>query len=67
MHFQASGYKKAWPLEKIIGLIKEKKEKHFDPSLVSVFLDHLDKVIEIRNRYPDSFVQDQETVSVQHP
>ncbi len=46
-------YKKVWPLDKIIEVIREEKGKHFDPDLVSHFLDNLDKFLEIRNWYLD--------------
>ena len=46
-------YKKAWPLAKILQLIKEEKSKHFDPLLVDIFLESLDEFLEIRDKYLD--------------
>ncbi len=46
-------YKKAWELEKIITLFEEEKGKHFDPSLVDIFLKNLDKFLTIRNKFKD--------------
>ncbi|WP_258238410.1 HD domain-containing phosphohydrolase [Arcobacter sp. CECT 8983] len=46
-------YKKAWELDRIIKLLKEEKAKHFDPVLVDLFLENLDKFLEIKNTYED--------------
>jgi len=46
-------YKKAWPLEKILELFKEESGKHFDPNLVNVFMNNLDKFLEIAKRLDD--------------
>jgi len=46
-------YKKAWDLEKILTLFKEEKGKHFDPKLVELFLNNLDKFLFIRERFKD--------------
>ncbi|MCD4668610.1 MAG: HD domain-containing protein [Sulfurimonas sp.] len=46
-------YKKAWDLEKILNLFKEEKGKHFDPKLVELFLNNLDKFLLIRNKFQD--------------
>ena len=46
-------YKKAWPDEKIFNLFKEEKGKHFDPKLVELFFDNIDKFLEIRDRFKD--------------
>ncbi len=46
-------YKKAWDLEKILKLFKEQKGKHFDPKLVDLFLDNLDKFLLIRDKFQD--------------
>jgi len=46
-------YKKAWNLDKILNLFKEEKGKHFDPKLVELFFDNLDKFIKIRNKFQD--------------
>lgn len=46
-------YKTAWPLEKIIDLIREERGKHFDPVLVDLFMENIDKFIEISNQFKD--------------
>jgi PAS domain S-box-containing protein len=46
-------YKKAWDLEKILNLFREEKGKHFDPKLVDLFLNNIDKFLEIRDKFRD--------------
>ena len=46
-------YKKAWELEKILNLFEEEKGKHFDPKLVELFLNNLDKFLLIRDKFKD--------------
>ena len=46
-------YKKAWELDKILDLFKEQSGKQFDPVLVELFFNNLDKFLEIRDRYVD--------------
>lgn len=46
-------YKKAWEDERIFQLFKEEKGKQFDPKLVDIFFEHLDKFLEIRNNFQD--------------
>jgi len=46
-------YKKAWELEKILELFEEEKGKHFDPRLVTLFLENLDKFLVIRDKFQD--------------
>lgn len=48
-------YKKAWEDEKIFELFKEEKGKHFDPKLVDLFFENLDKFLEIREKFADRF------------
>jgi response regulator RpfG family c-di-GMP phosphodiesterase len=51
-------YKKAWPLEKIYGLFREERGEHFDPKLVDIFFEHLDKVVYIHETYQDKFEEE---------
>lgn len=44
-------YKKAWTLDEILELFKNEKGKHFDPDLIDIFFENLDKFLEIRNMY----------------
>lgn len=46
-------YKRAWELEKIIDFFKKEKARHFDPILTDIFLQNIDKMILIRDRYKD--------------
>lgn len=46
-------YKKAWKMEKILDLIKYESGKHFDPFLVSLFLENLDQFLAIKEKYQD--------------
>jgi putative two-component system response regulator len=47
-------YKSAWPIERAIAHIREARGRHFDPACVDAFLEILDQVLEIRERYRDS-------------
>ncbi|EAR08923.1 HD domain-containing phosphohydrolase [Reinekea blandensis] len=46
-------YKKAWPDDQIIALIKEERGKKFDPALVDLLLQHFDELVELRQQFPD--------------
>ncbi len=46
-------YKKAWPLDKIMTLFKNEKGKHFDPKLIDLLVNNLDRFLEIRDKYKD--------------
>lgn len=46
-------YKKAWQLADILELFNQESGKHFDPKLVTLFIDNLDVFLEIRDRYND--------------
>ena len=47
-------YKKAWELEKILELFKEESGKHFDPKIVTLFLNNLDTFLKIRDQFKDT-------------
>ena len=47
-------YKKAWELDEILQLFKNEREKQFQPELVDLFFENLDKFLEIRDRYKDT-------------
>lgn len=46
-------YKKAWELDKILEFFKEQKGKHFDPKLIDIFFENIDKFLEIRDKYKE--------------
>lgn len=47
-------YKKAWDVNDAVDLIREGSGSHFDPSIVEVFLTHLDELLEIRSLFLES-------------
>jgi response regulator RpfG family c-di-GMP phosphodiesterase len=46
-------YKKAWPLEKIVGYFREERGRQFDPELTDLFVASIDEIVGIKNRFPD--------------
>jgi HD-GYP domain-containing protein (c-di-GMP phosphodiesterase class II) len=46
-------YKEAMPEGEVLGILEEGRGSFFDPTILSVFLDHLDEAREIKNRYRD--------------
>jgi response regulator RpfG family c-di-GMP phosphodiesterase len=46
-------YKKAWPLDDIIELIRRERGQQFDPALADILLNNLDAFVAIRDAYPD--------------
>jgi response regulator RpfG family c-di-GMP phosphodiesterase len=48
-------YKEPWPMEKVFDYIRSERGGHFDPKLVDLFIGNLDRFLEIRAQYPDSF------------
>lgn len=46
-------YKKAWPMDKILELLRGERGKQFEPRLIDFFLENLDRVEAIRDAYPD--------------
>jgi len=47
-------YKEAWPMDKVIDLMKEEQGQQFDPRLVDILLGNMEKVTAICNRYTDA-------------
>ncbi|MFT5659536.1 MAG: response regulator RpfG family c-di-GMP phosphodiesterase [Sulfurimonas sp.] len=47
-------YKQQWGIEEILNLIKEEKGKQFDPKIVDLFLENMEKVLAIRDQYKDN-------------
>lgn len=48
-------YKKAWPDDKIIDLLKQQSGKHFDPQLVTLFIENIEQFFAVRDQYKDVF------------
>lgn len=46
-------YKEAWTVEDAIDFIKEQSGKHFQPELVTLMCENLDKILEIKSRWAD--------------
>ncbi|HLG27594.1 MAG TPA: HD domain-containing phosphohydrolase, partial [Paenisporosarcina sp.] len=46
-------YKKAWSMEEIMTYLLEQRGKHFDPSLIDLFLQNIDTFIDIRHEYAE--------------
>lgn len=46
-------YKGAWPVENAINLMKQQRGKHFDPTLVDLFLDNIQDFLDICQQNPD--------------
>jgi len=46
-------YKKAWELDAIVQLLKNEKGRHFDPQLVDLFINNLDKFLTIKEEFKD--------------
>jgi len=46
-------YKQAWPLEDVLAYMQEQRGKQFDPRLVDIFMQNVDEILAIRDKYPD--------------
>lgn len=46
-------YKKAWPVEEAMQLLREQSGRHFDPELVELFLGQLPAILEIKERWAE--------------
>lgn len=47
-------YKEAWPVEKAVQHLKDEAGKHFDPTLLSLFIENLPKVLEVRSQWQEN-------------
>ncbi len=48
-------YKKAWDDERIFKLFREERGEHFDPKLIDLFFENIDKFLEIRAQFKDTY------------
>ena len=46
-------YKPAFSVDRSVSIMLEGRERHFDPGLLDLFLQDMDEVLEIRDRFPD--------------
>ncbi len=46
-------YKRAWPVEDAVALLREQRGRHFEPRLVDAFLDELPQMLDIRARWAE--------------
>ncbi len=51
-------YKKAWADEKIFTLFKQERAKHFDPDLIDIFFNNIEKICAIREKFKDSYKEE---------
>jgi putative two-component system response regulator len=53
----ARPYKHAWPLEDVLALLRQDSGKHFDPTLVALFIDVLPAILEIQAKWAEAPVE----------
>ncbi len=58
-------YKPAWPIEKVVALLRQERGKHFDPHLVDCFLDKLPAALALVARFPDGQTEAQVDVQAE--
>ena len=46
-------YKESWDEDRVLEVIREEREKHFDPEVIDAFFASLEMIQSIKNRYPD--------------
>lgn len=47
-------YKDAWPIDKVLKIMKDSSGSHFDPKVLNVLISNIDLALEINNQYPDA-------------
>jgi len=47
-------YKNAWSVDQALDLINKEAGKHFDPEMVAIFSENLDKILEIKEKWAES-------------
>jgi len=47
-------YKEAWPFEKALAFIEEEKGQHFDPQIADIFIQNVDKIRKIFDRFNEA-------------
>jgi response regulator RpfG family c-di-GMP phosphodiesterase len=56
-------YKEPWAIHRVLDYVREQKGKHFDPRLVTIFLDNINEIMAINEKYPDK-TENQSTTTV---
>ena len=46
-------YKKAWSVDDAVQLLQDESAKHFDPELVTLFVQELPKILDIKNKFAE--------------
>jgi response regulator RpfG family c-di-GMP phosphodiesterase len=46
-------YKEAWPIDKVISVMKEGSGSHFDPKVLNALMDNIDLALAINQKYQD--------------
>lgn len=49
-------YKAAWPVDKAVAVLQEESGCHFEPIMVDLFIENLEEIIAIKERYRDQEV-----------
>lgn len=47
-------YKRAWPVEEAVALIRRESGKHFDPQAATALLDNMGEILRVRERWADT-------------
>lgn len=50
-------HKEAWPLEEVVDYFKQQSGKQFDPQLIKVLMDNIERIEDIQQTYPDPSVE----------
>jgi putative two-component system response regulator len=50
-------YKRAWPLEDVLALLRRDSGRHFDPTLVALFINELPAILDIQAKWAETPVQ----------
>lgn len=51
--FNKRVYKNSMPLSKIVEIFRQERGKQFDPEMTDLFLNHIDEIVELNNRWTD--------------
>ena len=59
----ARPYKPAWPLEKVLKVFEEEKEKKFQKEIAEVLIENAEELMKIREKFPDETQEDLRNIS----